>query len=66
VSRSPRAEDKVGEGPKNEATQEKVERRKEMKKLSKYFACGLLVVFILAGCAKQPTDDMLLQRPWKI
>jgi len=29
-----------------------------MKKLSKYFACGLLVMFILAGCAKQPTDDM--------
>jgi hypothetical protein len=29
-----------------------------MKKLSKYFVCGLLVVFVLAGCAKQPTDDM--------
>ena len=29
-----------------------------MKKLSKYFACGLLVMFILAGCAKQPTDEM--------
>jgi len=29
-----------------------------MKKLSKYFVCGLLVMFVLAGCAKQPTDDM--------
>lgn len=29
-----------------------------MKRLLNYFAYGLLVMFILAGCAKQPTEDM--------
>ncbi len=29
-----------------------------MKGLLKYFTYGLLVMFILAGCAKQPTEDM--------
>jgi len=29
-----------------------------MKRLLKYFAYGLLVMFILTGCAKQPTEDM--------
>ena len=29
-----------------------------MKRLLKYFAYGLLVMFILVGCAKQPTEDM--------
>ena len=29
-----------------------------MKNLLKYFTCGLLVMFILVGCAKQPTEDM--------
>jgi hypothetical protein len=29
-----------------------------MKSLLKYFTYGLLVMFILAGCAKQPTDDI--------
>lgn len=29
-----------------------------MKPLLKYFTYGLLVMFILAGCAKQPTEDM--------
>ena len=29
-----------------------------MKNLLKYFACGMLVMFILVGCAKQPTDVM--------
>ena len=28
-----------------------------MKRLLKYFTYGLLVMFILAGCAKQPTED---------
>jgi hypothetical protein len=29
-----------------------------MKNLLKYFTYGLLVMFILVGCAKQPTEDM--------
>jgi len=29
-----------------------------MKPLLKYFTYGLLVMFILAGCAKQPTEDI--------
>lgn len=29
-----------------------------MKRLLKYFAYGLLVMFILVGCAKQPTEDI--------
>jgi hypothetical protein len=29
-----------------------------MKSLLKYFSYGLLVMFILAGCAKQPTEDI--------
>jgi hypothetical protein len=29
-----------------------------MKRLLKYFTYGLLVMFILAGCAKQPTEDI--------
>lgn len=29
-----------------------------MKRLSKYFTYGLLVLFILVGCAKQPTEDI--------
>jgi hypothetical protein len=29
-----------------------------MKRLLKYFTSGLLVMFILAGCAKQPTEDI--------
>jgi len=29
-----------------------------MKSLLKYFTYGLLVMFILTGCAKQPTEDM--------
>ena len=29
-----------------------------MKGLLKYFTYGLLVMFILAGCAKQPTEDI--------
>jgi len=29
-----------------------------MKRLLKYFTFGVLVMFILAGCAKQPTEDI--------
>jgi len=29
-----------------------------MKRLLKYFTYGLLAIFILAGCAKQPTEDI--------
>jgi hypothetical protein len=29
-----------------------------MKRLLKYFTYGLLVMFILVGCAKQPSEDM--------
>ncbi len=29
-----------------------------MKHLLKYFTLGLLILFVLAGCAKQPTEDM--------